>query len=786
MSKLKMDNNPRNAIPLLILSGYILILLAVLGLSWYSTSNTLQLQTITEDLYTHPFAVSNSAAQLDNALFNLQNHISHEIPELVTSKDDYDLEHLHKQEEAFARTAKASMKVIKAKFLGDTGQVKDLELKLEQWHGIRLDIYDAINKGDHVTAEHLVSSVSTPKFSEIVPHVDYILSFALDQAKNYVEEAGKFSEFISLSTAWLMFLLAAIIIATSLVVFSRVRRLTREFEHNLRRLMNAESELRESKARSRQEKAELALREGEERSRQILDGLFGFVGLYTLDGVLVDANEALLQEAGTRKEEVLGHPFWNTCWWNYNEQVQTELKSNMERAVHGEIVRYEPQVQTASGDLITIDITLSPMRNTAEKITHILGFAVDITERKQAEMKLQLLNEELETRVELRTADLKTAKEEAEHANQTKSEFLSRMSHELRTPLHAIIAFSDLILYEKDLDPKLEKHIQHINKAGDHLLTLIDDVLDLARIESDEISIVVEPVKLQDVLEECYSLIKPIAEDAEANLSFETDVDYIVKANHNSLKQALLNLLSNAVKYNQQQGTVTVSYEVKNNKHLRINVIDTGKGLSPKQQKQLFKPFERMGAEFTNVKGTGIGLTITQRLINMMGGSVGVESTVGEGSKFWIELALTDEKNITQSEPEPVKHKICKTEQSINIVYVEDDPINAQLMSVLIKDMTNHHLVIARTGKEGLDLILQQLPDLVILDLGLPDIDGYEILERMRAHPQAKKIPTIAMTAMAMTDDIKRGKRAGFDDYIVKPARAAELLKSIEMLTKEC
>jgi CheY-like chemotaxis protein len=166
----------------------------------------------------------------------------------------------------------------------------------------------------------------------------------------------------------------------------------------------------------------------------------------------------------------------------------------------------------------------------------------------------------------------------------------------------------------------------------------------------------------------------------------------------------------------------------------------------------------------------------------MMGGTVGVESTVGKGSHFWIDLALNEENIITRSEQKPEKHEIRKTEQSLNIIYVEDDPINAHLMSAIIKDMTNHNLIIAKTGKEGLELILQQLPDLVILDLSLPDLDGYEILKRMRAHPDAKKIPTIAMTAMAMMDDIERGKRAGFDDYIVKPARAAELLKSIERL----
>ena len=368
---------------------------------------------------------------------------------------------------------------------------------------------------------------------------------------------------------------------------------------------------------------------------------------------------------------------------------------------------------------------------------------------------------------------IKNALKQARRANKAKSEFLSRMSHELRTPLHAIIAFSDLILYEKDLKPKLEKHIQHINTAGSHLLTLIDDVLDLAKIESGKLTVLVEPVKLQAVLEECYSLIKPIALNAGIRLSFDTQVDYIVNADHTSLKQALLNLLSNAVKYNRQQGVVTVSYELKNDKRLRINVIDTGKGLSAKQQKQLFMPFERMDAGFSDVKGTGIGLTIAQQLIDMMGGTIGVKSTEGEGSNFWIELVLNDEQKVTQPESAPIRRTDRYEQQSKRIVYVEDEPINARLMSAIIKKLTNHHLVIAKTGNEGLKLILEQLPDLVLLDIGLPDMDGYKILEQMRAHPQAKKIQAIAVTAKAMMDDVERGETAGFDDYITKPVMAA-------------
>lgn len=378
---------------------------------------------------------------------------------------------------------------------------------------------------------------------------------------------------------------------------------------------------------------------------------------------------------------------------------------------------------------------------------------------------------------------LKQALKQAEQANHAKSEFLSRMSHELRTPLHAIIAFSDLILYEKNLEPKLEKHIQHIYKAGGHLLTLIDDVLDLARIESGKLSIAIKPVNLQAVVEECESLIKPIAQESEVEISFDTNISYIVNADHTSLKQALLNLLSNAVKYNQKPGAITVSYEVKYNKRLRINVLDTGKGLSSEQQQQLFQPFERLGAEFSQVKGTGIGLTITRELVKMMGGSVGADSVEGKGSNFWIELMLSDEK--AASLPATAQRKDSYSQQSINIVYVEDDPINAHLLSGIIDKMTSHNLMIARTGTEGLGLILQQLPDLVLLDINLPDMDGYEVLEKMRAHPQTKNIPTIAITANAMMNDVERGERAGFNDYMVKPVKAYELLKSIEVILED-
>ena len=379
---------------------------------------------------------------------------------------------------------------------------------------------------------------------------------------------------------------------------------------------------------------------------------------------------------------------------------------------------------------------------------------------------------------------LKAALHEAEQASHAKSEFLSRMSHELRTPLHAIIAFSDLLLYEKNLEPKLKKHIQHIYNAGGHLLTLIDDVLDLAHIESGKRTVTVKPIRLKLVLEECYSLIKQIAQDADVKLTFDTDVDYIVKADHTSLKQALLNILSNAVKYNRTHGAITVSYNVIDGDKLCINITDTGKGLSSSQQQNLFKTFERLGAEFSGVKGTGIGLAITRDLIKMMGGRVGVESKEGEGSRFWIELKLSDEP-VEEVVPVSTQRDEEFIQYSISIVYVEDDPINAHLLTAIIDKMTNHELVIATTGADGLRLVKEIRPDLIILDIGLPDMDGYELLREIRKDPECSDIPAIAVTANAMLDDVKRGEDAGFDQYMVKPVRASELLETIEQIIEQ-
>jgi signal transduction histidine kinase len=227
----------------------------------------------------------------------------------------------------------------------------------------------------------------------------------------------------------------------------------------------------------------------------------------------------------------------------------------------------------------------------------------------------------------------------ANNANTAKSSLLSNMSHELRTPLHAIMGFTDIILCRKDLDPKLKKYNQRIQQASKHLLTLVDDALDLSKIENGKIDIAIEAINLQTALKECQLLIEPVANDAQLNLLFNINTAYVVQADATRLKQAILNLLSNAVKYNRQPGSITVSCECRDNNRIRINISDTGIGLSEHQKKQLFQPFERLDTQNQNIQGTGIGLTISKHLIELMGGTIGVESSEGFGSTFWLELS---------------------------------------------------------------------------------------------------------------------------------------------------
>lgn len=422
---------------------------------------------------------------------------------------------------------------------------------------------------------------------------------------------------------------------------------------------------------------------------------------------------------------------------------------------------------------------------TRELETSSTQTAREAAERSRAQQEVMRLNEQLEQRVDERTlqlalanAELANAIEEARSANQAKSAFLSSMSHELRTPLNAILGFAQ-ILTSDSLPSTLEQKKEfanHILKSGRHLLTLINEILDLAKVESGTVTLSMEPVALADTLQETRTMVEPIAAGRGVRVLYPDVPGAVVLADRTRLKQVLLNLLSNAVKYNREAGAVVLSCEQVGPTRIRLSVQDTGVGLDAEQVASLFQPFNRLGQEGGQQEGTGIGLVVTKRLVELMGGEIGVTSSPGVGSVFWIELATTaplaphapHAPEGADEQPEDVQAPPSEGEPHL-ILYVEDNPANLRLVEEIVRFRQDLRLLSAPDGHMGLSLARAHQPELILMDLNLPGMSGIEVLRQLRADPLTGNIPVIALTANAMQRDIERGQAAGFNRYLTKP-----------------
>jgi PAS domain S-box-containing protein len=442
---------------------------------------------------------------------------------------------------------------------------------------------------------------------------------------------------------------------------------------------------------------------------------------------------------------------------------------------------FETVHQGKRGQRMPVEILLQFIASPGQA-PHFVAVVRDIAERKRAEAALRELNQELEHRVEQRTADMKAAKDDAERANTAKSEFLSRMSHELRTPLNAILGFGQLL--ETDAEHPLANlqadNVHEILHAGTHLLALVNEVLDLSRIESGQLELSCEPIAIVPRIEACMAQIRPLAMRRGIQVDFTPELGprAAVRADRTRLDEVLLNLLSNAVKYNREGGSIGIRCEASGAHRLRIAIRDTGRGIAPDCLPRLFKPFERMESAYEGIEGTGIGLALAKKLVEAMHGDIGVMSVPGEGSTFWFELPLVP---VDLAEDEPAQVLAERALSRRKVLYIEDNLANLRLVRKIIAARKDIELLDATTAEAGLDIAAHEHPDLILLDINLPGMDGFEALRRLRDLDITREIPVIAVTANAMTPDIARGKAAGFDDYLIKPLDIGAFLKTLEV-----
>ena len=484
------------------------------------------------------------------------------------------------------------------------------------------------------------------------------------------------------------------------------------------------------------------------------------VSVTDANGKITYANEKFCKSCGYRLDELIGQThrmiksdmhspaFYQDMW----------LTINAGKVWTGDICN-----RSKDGKLYWVASTIVPFLRGSGKPYQFVSIRTDITETKQRQL-------------------------ESKRSSQTKSEFLANMSHELRTPLNAILGFAQVLENDEELNEDQLDSVDEICKAGRHLLNLINDVLHLSKIESGHVELSVEPIKLSELVSECCDLVALAAHKTGITIQLAEVDDHWVKADRTRLKQVLLNLLSNAVKYNAKEGTVSLFVDPMNEQTLRITVGDSGPGISPEKQDQLFQPFNRLGAEHSEIEGTGIGLSIARRLVEMMGGKIGVDSFEGIGSCFWMELP-----RIVANHPSDgfvtddgvTNDSLTSHHKKYKVLYIEDNLANLKLVSQVLSKRQYIELITAQEPEKGLELATAHQPELILLDINMPRLDGYQVLSLLNSNQQLKDIPVVAVTASAMQQDIEKGQKAGFTDYLTKPFDVSSFLGLVDRLLEQ-
>jgi len=443
---------------------------------------------------------------------------------------------------------------------------------------------------------------------------------------------------------------------------------------------------------------------------------------------------------------------------------------------------YELTYIRKDGSRLPAVVSVTALQDTANTIIGYLLIGTDNTARRQVEAERQRLDAVLKDS----HLELEKAKVAAEEANQAKSEFLSCMSHELRSPLNAVLGFAQLMeTGTPPPTPGQKDCIDQILQAGWYLLALINEILDLALIESGKLSLSPEPMSLAEVLADCEAMIEPQVQQSGIHVHFPVlEGPWLVRADRTRVKQVLVNLLSNAIKYNRVGGRVDVRCTAAADARTRISLQDTGEGLGADQLAQLFQPFNRLGQETGSQEGTGIGLVVCKRLMDLMDGAIGVDSTVGVGSTFWIELDATTALQPAaepSDTPSAALAPVAPDSALRTLLCVEDNPANLMLVERLLARRPDIRLLSARDGRQGVEMARACLPDIILMDINLPGISGITALHILAENPATARIPVIALSANAMPRDIEKGMQAGFFHYLTKPIKVGEFMDTLDL-----
>ncbi len=516
-----------------------------------------------------------------------------------------------------------------------------------------------------------------------------------------------------------------------------------------------------------QKNAEIAIRNSEARFMDFTDIASDWAWETGPDLRFTFISDRFYELADILREDIIGNTRWGYfAEKKHNEEPSLWLAHRDDMENHRVIRDFRYQLLNKDGETRTVALNGRPFVDNDGYFAGYRGTGTDITELVEAQ------------------ASLVRAKEDADRANQAKSDFLSAMSHELRTPMNAILGFGQMLEFnpKEPLTDAQKSCVDQILKGGNHLLELINDILDLAKIEAGKVEMSLEPVSPAEVLNDCYALLSEMAADHSISLDISAvEPDSApVRADYTRLKQVLLNLISNAIKYNRKDGSISIDIKDLPDGMRQIRVHDTGMGIDEESLDGLFTAFNRLGAENTDIEGTGIGLSLCKNLVELMSGEIGAQSQPGKGSTFWINIPVAGAELENGAREELLLNKETELDAiEATLLYVEDNPANLSLMELIAQRIDGLNLISTHTAELGIELARSERPDIIILDINLPGMSGIEAAVKLREFSETRDIPVLALSAAATKSDIRKGVRAGFQRYLTKPIQITEIIQAI-------